>query len=308
MPFFSVVIPLYNKEKFIGNTLQSVLGQTFSDFEVVVVDDGSTDSSAATVKQFTDSRIQYYSKENEGVSTARNFGINAAASDFIAFIDADDFWYPDFLQTMHQNIQRFPDQMVFSAAIEVETARNLIPAQYSIQKTGVCELVDFFEASCKEAVIWTSAAVFHKDVFQKCGVFDMAIKSGQDTDLWMRIGLVYKVVFCWKVLARYVYDDNSLSKNMAYTATKINFSKFSELEKSNSKLKKYLDLNRFSLAIKSKIHNDPTGFNNFYHAIDLNGISWKKKILLKLPPFLLKRLIRVKRQLAEVGLGNSVFK
>jgi glycosyltransferase involved in cell wall biosynthesis len=308
MPFFSVIIPLYNKENFIENTLKSVLNQVFTDFELIIVNDGSADTSEEKIFGFNDSRIKYYSKENGGVSSARNYGIEIAQSDYITFIDADDYWYPDFLKEMHKNITLYPELRVFSAAIEVETAKKVIPSHYSILKTGDCEIVNYFEASNKESVIWTSCAVFHKSVFEEIGVFDLSLKSGQDTDLWIRIGLFYPILFSWKILARYVYDSESLSKNKKYINKKFDFSKFSVYEKKNAQLKKFLDLNRFSLAIKSKLINDDESFKKFYDAIELNKLSLKKRVLLLSPAFLLRPLINLKMILANLGLGNSVFK
>lgn len=308
MALFSVVIPLYNKAHFIAQTLQSVLSQTFTDFEIIIVNDGSTDNSEAEVNQFDDDRINYYQRENKGVSAARNFGITMAKADYIAFIDADDYWYPDFLQTMHRNILRFPEHQVFSCAIEIETSKNIVPADYSIEHEHPVMVVDFFKASFKEAVIWTSAAVFHKSVFERSGVFDTKIKSGQDTDLWIRIGLHFPVVFDWRILARYVFDAKSLSRNLSYTISKIDFSKFEEQEKYHPDLKRYLDLNRFSLAIKSKLNGDKTAFWTFAGGIDSKNLSAKRKILLQLPGNLLRLLLRLNKWLMENGLGNSVFR
>ena len=308
MPFFSVIIPLYNKENFIKNTIESVLNQNFIDFEVIIVNDGSTDTSEEKVLQFNDSRIRYFSKENKGVSTARNYGISIAKSDYISFIDADDYWYPDFLQVMFQNIHRFPEQKVFSAAIEIETPKNVIPALYSIDKKSDCELVNYFDASTKTTIICTSCAAFHKSVFDEIGDFDTRIKSGQDTDLWIRIGLIYPIVFSWSILARYVYDGNSLSKNKKFLIEKMNFEKFSVIEKTNPALKKFLDLNRFSFAIKCKLINDKTNFKIFYRGIDLENLSSKKRILLQLPSSVIKLLIPLNLYLVRLRLSNSVFK
>ena len=308
MPFFSVIIPLFNKEKFIEATLKSVLNQTFIDFEILIIDDGSTDNSAPIIKGFDDARIRYYYKENSGVSSARNDGIEKAQSNYISFIDADDYWYPDFLEEMFQNIQNYPQEKVFSAAIEIETSKKVIPASYSIVKTSDYEIVNYFTASSKETVICTSCAVFHKNIFEEIGTFDIEVKSGQDTDMWIRIGMNYPVVFSWKILARYVYDENSLSKNKNYLNKKINFSKFEEQEKTNPSLKKFLDLNRFSLAIKSKLIADDDNFNSYYKAIDLKNISLKKRILILMPSAILKPLINLKLILANNGFGNSVFK
>lgn len=309
MAFFSVIIPLYNKENFIENTIQSILDQTFQDFEIIIVNDGSTDKSEEKSLKFKDTRIHYFSKENEGASTARNYGIEKANSDFITFLDADDFWYPTFLETMFAIISKVPNQKVFSAAIEFDTSKKIIPAQYSISKSdNEFEIVNYFKASLKETVLCTSCAVFHKTIFTEIGNFDTRIKSGQDTDLWIRIGLIYPVVFSWKILARYVYDPKSLSKNTKFIKEKMDFSKFEEIEKANSDLKKFLDLNRFSLAVKSKLAEETALFYKYYNRIDLKNFSWKKRILLRLPAFILRVLIAVKTFLANLGLGSSVFK
>ncbi|MBB4803018.1 glycosyltransferase involved in cell wall biosynthesis [Flavobacterium nitrogenifigens] len=309
MAFFSIIIPLFNKENFIQNTIQSILDQTFQDYEIIIVNDGSTDKSEEKILQFKDSRIFYFSKQNEGASTARNYGIEKANSDFITFLDADDYWYPTFLETMFENISKVPNQKVFSAAIEFDTSKKTIPVQYSISKTNEeFEIVNYFKASLKETVLCTSCAAFHKSVFTEVGNFDTKIKSGQDTDLWIRIGLIYPVVFSWKILARYVYDSKSLSKNAKFIKEKMDFSKFEEAEKTNPDLKKFLDLNRFSLAIKSKLAGEKVLFKKYYNPIDLKKLGFKKRFLLTLPSSLLRFLISLKTFLANLGIGSSVFK
>lgn len=308
MAFFSVIIPLFNKEKFIEATLNSVLRQSFTDFELIIVNDGSTDQSEKIVAAFNDPRIRYFTKENAGASSARNYGIEKSNSNYISFIDADDYWYSTFLEEMFEKINHFTKIKVFSAAIEIETVKRTFPAYYEIEKTGDFEIVNYFTASTRETVICASCAVFNKTIFEEIGTFDTKIKSGQDTDMWIRIGLKYPVLFSWKILARYIYDENSLSKNKNYLDTKVDFSKFKEEEKSNPDLKRFLDLNRFSLAIKHKIAGNKTLFQNYYDAIDLKNLELKKRILLLLPSFILKQLIPLKTILTDSGFGSSVFK
>ncbi len=308
MPYFSIVIPVFNKEKFLSNTLKSVLSQTFSDYEIIIVNDGSTDNSEAVIKAFTDNRIQHFSKENEGVAVARNFGIDKAKSDFVCFLDADDFWHPDFLETMHTYSQKFPKQKVFACAIEVETQNKPFAANYSIKKNADVEIVDFFESSQKECVLWTSSVVIHKSVFETVGNFDTKIKKGEDTELWIRIGLQFPVVFIWRILARYVYDQSSVSRNLNYYFEPYTFEKYASEEKKNPKLKQYLDLNRFSAVIKCKLSGDIKTAKAIYKQIDLDIIGWKKIILLQLPRIVLKFLLRFKNFLAGIGLGKSVFR
>nr|WP_315220609.1 glycosyltransferase family 2 protein [uncultured Flavobacterium sp.] len=308
MAFFSVIIPLYNKENFIENTILSVLDQTFQDFEIIVVNDGSTDKSEEKLLQIKDERIRYFYKKNEGVSTARNYGIEKAKAHYIAFLDADDYWFPDFLNVFFEKINAFPQQKIFAGAIEIQMAKKIFKAKYSLKETGDFELTNYFKASKKQSVIWTSCAVFHKSIFDEIGGFDPKIRSGQDTDLWIRMGLIYPVLFIWKILARYVYDEKSLSKNNKFLNEKLDFSKFIELEKSNSDLKYFLDLNRFSLAIKSKLVPNRKLFKYYYEGIDLKKIGFKKRLLLVLPSFFLTILIQLKLKLAKLGWGLSVFK
>ena len=105
---YSVVIPLYNKEHYIASTLRSVLAQTYPDYEVIVVDDGSTDNSLQTCKTVQSDKIQIVQQANQGVSAARNKGIELAAGEYICFLDADDAWHPDYLQNIETIVQKYP--------------------------------------------------------------------------------------------------------------------------------------------------------------------------------------------------------
>ena len=105
----SVVIPLYNKERYIARAIQSALGQTYGDFELIVVDDGSTDGSVDIVSQFADTRLRLINQANAGVGAARNRGIKDAKYELITFLDADDEWMPDFLETVLELREEFPE-------------------------------------------------------------------------------------------------------------------------------------------------------------------------------------------------------
>jgi glycosyltransferase involved in cell wall biosynthesis len=308
MPYFSIIIPVYNKERFVSKTLKSVLDQTFSDFEIILVNDGSTDASEAKIFEFDDSRIHYFSKQNEGVAIARNFGIEKATAEYICFLDADDYWYPNFLDTMRHYSSDFQDQKVFATAIAIETKNKTIQAHYSIAKKSEFEIVDFFSASQKECVLWTSSICIHKSVFKIVGDFDSKIKKCEDTELWIRIGLKFPIVFIWKIVARYVYDDSSISRNSNYYFESYTFKKYAEEEKKNPALKRYMDLNRFSAVIKCHLNGDWKTAQEIYSEIDLKNLSKKKRILLQLPSFVLKVLLRLQQFLVKLGLGNSVFR
>lgn len=308
MPFFSVIIPLYNKERFVFNTLKSVLNQTFTDYEIIVVNDGSTDHSISVIEQINDKRIKLFHQKNQGVSVARNKGIELAQADYICFLDADDFWYPHFLQSFYELIQKYRSYAVFSAAFEVETKWKTFVPLYSIDASEKDLVVDFFDASKKECVLWTSCVVLHKQVFKQVGTFDPTIRIAQDTDLWIRIGLEFPVVFSWDVLAIHKYDANSLAKKTDVVQDRLNFKKFEALEKDNPKLKTYLDLNRYAVAMHCKLNDDQHNYYKLRNEIKLSNLPLRKRILLYTPKPLIHVLLKVQNLLIRSGLRRSVFK
>ena len=308
MVFFSIIISLYNKRNFINRTIQSVLNQSFTDFEILIINDGSTDKSELEVLKFNDSRIILINQTNQGVAAARNEGIKVATGNYICFLDADDLWKPDFLETFRKYSTLLPNQNVFSCRFEIETSYKTFIPKYSIKKTNDFEIVNYFTASFKESVLWTSSAVFKKSVFDEVGVFDAGLKCSEDTDLWIRIGLKYKVVFIWKIVSRYCFDSKSISRNLNYGLENRTYNKYKVLEKTNADLKKFLDLNRYSQAVKYKILNNKKDFELYKAAITLKNLSIKKQIVLFLPAFLLKILVQLKNNLTNLGFGNAIFK
>ena len=125
MTFFSVIIPLYNKEYYIENTIKSVLNQSFNDFEVVIVDDGSTDDSLKLASQFQDSRITIIKQKNQGASVARNKAIETAKGQYIAPLDADDIWHKNHLLELKSLINSFPNAGLFCNNYEIKLNNHL---------------------------------------------------------------------------------------------------------------------------------------------------------------------------------------
>ena len=117
---FSVVISVFNKEGFIGNTIQSVLNQTVQDFEIIVVNDCSTDQSEEEILNISDDRITYHNfKENQGAGATRNKGLSLAKGKYIALLDGDDLWYPNYLKEIENVISQFPTHKIFATAIDI---------------------------------------------------------------------------------------------------------------------------------------------------------------------------------------------
>ncbi len=305
MPRFSVVISVYNKEKYIYNTLQAVLRQTFQDFEIVVLDDGSTDNSREEILKIKDKRLRFFSEENKGAGAGRNFVIKKAVGDYIALLDADDYWYPFYLSEQNKLIEKYPNEAVFATAQEIKKGKHAYPKEYALTQEKKHLLVNYFEASTLASVLHSSSTVLKRDIFKKVGYYNSTIKSGQDTDLYIRVGLAYPVVFSLKICSSYRISENSLFKSSSSLEEKIKLDRYAKLENENPALKKFLDLNRFSLAVFAKKNNDKDGFNKFYKEINLENLNAKQKIILQLPGKLLQ-LLSVLKDHSEKYLGWKI--
>lgn len=309
MPKFSVVISVFNKEKYIAETLKSVLAQTFTDFEVVILNDGSTDNSKAEILKFKDPRIRYFSKENQGASAGRNFTIQQAEANYIALMDADDYWYPFYLEEQNRLLTEFPNESVFATATEIKRNRKTFKNSYSTQTFGKDSiLVDYFQASQLDSVLLSISTVLKKTIFENVGWYDPKIKSGEDTDLYVRIGLKYKVVFSPKVCATYIIRKNSLFQSVKNLEEKANFEAYEIFEKENPALKKFLDLNRYSLCILAKLEGNKEAFQKNFQKIDQENLSKKQQFLLRQNKTILKYLSKTKDNLEKLGLRLGTFK
>lgn len=201
----SVVIPLYNKEKSIASTLQTVLHQTFNDYEIVIVNDGSTDNSVAEVEKVHDIRIRLINQQNAGVSAARNRGIEEAKGDLIAFLDADDEWKPEYLATQYQLYQKYPECSVFACNYEFRDPRGNV-TQPIIHKVSFDEedglLYNYFEiACCSNPPICSISIMVRKNAILAIGGFPLGIKSGEDLLTWARLAVNGMIAYSKRPLA-----------------------------------------------------------------------------------------------------------
>jgi len=311
-PFFSVIIPLYNKENYIEDTLKSVLNQTFKDFEIIIINDGSTDNSLNKVTAINDKRIQLFSIENQGVSYARNYGIEKASANYIALIDADDIWCDNHLFELNKQISLFPDAGLYCNNYEVFYKKKMSrKTKFNFHYKNNCIIVDdYFKASITNSVAWTSAVGFSKEKFNFIGKFNVGLKTAQDLDLWIRFALQYKVSFNPIITMSYkLYVSNSLSKN-EYNTIRYDFlsNYYIKEEQENASLKLYLDINRYALAIRSKLNNEIKLYKKLKKEIDYKNLNFKQKILLRLPKFLLKLIKRFQLFLINNNIYLTAFK
>lgn len=315
MPKFSVIIPLYNKEKDIKSTLESLFNQTFSDFEVIIVNDGSTDKSQLMVEQIEDSRVNLYNKQNEGVGPTRNFGVAKAKAEHIVFLDADDYWYPFHLENLNSIVEKFPKAKWFASAYNKRHNKNLTTSMISpILKKGdnwIGLIDNYFQYSLADALAWTSAVGMKRSFFNTLNGFDTSIThgAGEDTDLWIRAALQAPLAFSTKISATHNLDgSNRVSHTNTLKRTYFDIDKYETEAQTNPYLKQYLDLNRFSLAIQYKLAGDLATFQKYRGKLDVKNLTSKQRTLLKQPKTILKTLVKSKVLFEKLGFRLTSYK
>lgn len=311
-PFFSVVIPLYNKEKHIKKTIKSVLNQEFKDFEIIVVNDGSTDNSLKKVEELKDSRIIVYCIENQGVSHARNYGIKKAKSDYICFLDADDFWFKNHLINLKELLINYPKCGMYACAYQKKIENSIFNCDYisipSLQKwSGI--LTNYFNSSLIDNIASASSVMIPKPIFETIGFFNINFNAGEDTDMWIRIALKHPIAFNSVTSVCYNLDGENRSRK-----NKINYKQFFDLDKFESFthsfecLKKFLDLHRFSIGLEYKISGNYSIAKKYFDKIDKSNLNYKQLMLIKSPKFLLITLIKLQSLFRQYNLNLTAFR
>ena len=179
---FSVVVPLYNKQNEIEAALRSIAGQSVAPFEVIVVDDGSTDFGPQLVEKFKMPNLRLLRQPNRGVAAARNRGIEAASGEWIALLDADDRWYPDFLAEIGSLIDDYPDCGIYSTAFEILT-RGSATTSNSPARRGVVD--NFWQSALHHRICNSSNSVLPRTVLNSRG-FPEGMRIGEDQYMWIK--------------------------------------------------------------------------------------------------------------------------
>lgn len=211
---FSVVIPLYNKEKYILRTIESVLSQSFADFELIIVDDGSVDKSLDVIKNILDPRIKVIQQANQGEGPARNTGMAEARYDWIALLDADDAWSINHLNELNKIIHSAPSLgMVATRHLELNTDQN--PPATSEDKPSNIRIVDYFlEASKDSTIVCSSSVAINKKAFDHIGGFNDE-KMGEDLKYWAKVALSYPVAISDKETCYYFKGTGGITESDA---------------------------------------------------------------------------------------------
>jgi len=289
---FSIIIPLYNKEKYIFQTLQSVLNQTFQEFEIIIVDDGSTDSSLLETKKINDTRVRIVTQKNAGVSAARNRGLKEAKYDLIAFLDADDDWLPNHLEEIIKLKNEFAGCKVFATNYKIIDSNKT--ERFPINTTvlnidgerGI--LNDYFDSATKTAPpLWSSAIAVDKKTFNEIGNFPVGIRLGEDLLVWALLADKYDTAYSKNITAIYNFkaytellDDEPMpdSNDTVWDTLK---EIYKVTDKNKKSLKKYISLwhrMRANLYINNK--KRLLAFSELLKALYYNPFSFKNYVIL----------------------------
>ncbi len=210
MPTISIIIPAYNAERTILETIESVQQQTFSDFEIIVINDGSTDKTLELLESIKDERLKIFSYKNGGPSKARNHGIKNANGEFIAFLDADDMWTPDKLELQLAALEKYP---------EAGVAYSWNYFKYEKEEDYYADCDSFFEGNVYADLLIGnflhngSNPLIRKPAIDSIGFFDIKIKSCEDWDFYLRLAAKWNFVLVQKPQIIYRQSSNSISSS-----------------------------------------------------------------------------------------------
>lgn len=200
---FSIIIPTYNRADFIKKSMESVLNQTYPYFELIVVDDGSTDNTEEVVKSIADTRVQYYKKKNEERGAARNYGFSKSSGDYIVFFDSDDLLYPHHLKSAYDLILKNAHPKWFHLGYEIKSDNNqLLKIENAIRINPNLDLIKGNFLSCN--AVFLSADIAKKFPFNQ----DRNMAALEDWDLWLRIASKYKIILSDQITSSIINHTN----------------------------------------------------------------------------------------------------
>lgn len=236
MPFFSIVIPTYNRAHLISKTLDSVLAQDFQDFEIIIVDDGSTDATELVMQPYLNERVHYYKKTNEERAVARNFGTKKAQGEYICWFDSDDLMYPNHLQSVHENlIKHNLPEAIHTGYHITKPDGSIIYTLKSNNETANKQLIEGNFLSCNSVFLKREVALLNP--FNE----DRSIIASEDWELWLRIAAqfpIYSISNCTFALIN--HDERSVI-NIKKENLLIRFENLIKIIKSNASVVLFLD-------------------------------------------------------------------
>ena len=206
-PLVSVIIPNYNHAQYVGDAIRSVLAQTYRQYEIIVVDDGSTDNSREVVAAF-DAHVHYLYQENAGLSAARNTGIRASQGSLIGVLDADDMYEPEYLSTLVLALSEDPEADGVYCGYQFVNHKNELLPQIEARPVEPAKL---YEALLDGDFFVPESIFLRKRVYDEVGLFDESLRACEDWDVWLRVAKRYKIIHSHRILTRHRILPGSMS-------------------------------------------------------------------------------------------------
>lgn len=310
MPHFSVIIPLYNKAPYVAKTVESVLAQTHGDYELIIIDNGSTDGSNGVIAQITDPRIRIVRlEENVGVSNARNKGVELSTAPYVTFLDADDWWEPTFLEEMAALTERHPGAGIYGTGYYIVKNGKKRVAPIGVEDGFTEGEINYCRVYAKTLCMpLTSISIcMPRAVFEESGGFPANIKLGEDFLLWIRVALRHKVVLLNKPLSNYNQDVDVTYRGThkkVYepdTFSTFYFDQFAAEERSNRDLKVLLDkLRVYSLMTFRRDNKYPERVMKEISKVDFSNVEPIYKFYYKAPYWMVKTHLAIIHLLASI--------
>jgi glycosyltransferase involved in cell wall biosynthesis len=300
VPKFSIVIPTYNRARTVTRAVQSVLGQTFKDYDIWVIDDGSDDTE--TVLSAFAGFLNYRRGANAGVAAARNLGVDTASGLYIAFLDADDWWYPTKLERILEKIQEWPKAMLFYSRVDFVNEEGIKLWSPNIRDVGEQGYIPLLEGN----FIVNSSVVISKECLKKVGGFDTTLSGCEDWDLWVRVARCYPIRLVPEVLVAYQYLSEGSFTSSYHSWLKSADEVVEKALRDDTNLGKEVKrrIRSSLLYIKGRIclgaEDEKLAHQEFQQAVALYPTNWRARIylsLLKMPRIRSLLPIRVKKAL-----------
>jgi glycosyltransferase involved in cell wall biosynthesis len=257
----SVLLPTYNRAHYIAEAIQSTLDQTYADFEIVVVDDGSTDNSAEVVQRFTDPRVRFIRQENRGISGALNTAFRESRGRYVAILNSDDIWLPDLLAEEVPVLQARPDVgLIYARCQAMDLSRRPLARTTGVPARYPGEM---FKSLLYGDHVCTIAALIRREHLEQAGLWDESLIANEDWDMWLRLALVCRFYFIDKILARFRVHPGRITNTSSERFARLVADRIKVIDKAYARP----DLPPDALSIR------PLAYRNIY--IDV-GLRWLK--------------------------------
>ena len=306
---FSIVIPVFNKEKYIKETILSVINQTHDNYEIIIINDASTDNSLKIIEEvISDKAVIINNKNNLGLSASRNIGFEASSDKYIAFLDGDDVWDKNFLKEINELIINFPKESIFGTYYKENYNGKILYPKINIKEKllGTKFVIkNFFEANLRRLIITQSCLVFKKNIFDTVGLYNPEITFAEDIDFYIRCFQNFNLAYSYQT---YHMQRKMVHKSISNSKTdNLNYPLLDKYLGVSDELNRFINFYNYCFCRRKKNEGSKKSMIYYRNKIRFRWIGFLKTIVLFLPEFLYTTLLKFKRYLLKKGINISTY-